>query len=209
MDWFEGAIRDEAELGGLYEESSWLVKHKQIDHLDEHCRVYLAVCGFVVLASADAEGRADVTPRGGPRGFVEVLDDRTIAIPDATGNRRIDTMRNVVQTGQLGMLALLPGRGQTLRVNGRACVSTDPRLLASLTAVGKPPRAALVMAVEEVFTHCPKAFVRSGLWDPATWPGKDEQPSPAAMLRDHVGDPALTLAAAEQAMEDAVTKHLA
>ena len=209
MDWFEGAIRDEAELGAVYEESSWLVKNKQIDHLDEHCRAYLAVCGFVVLASADAQGRADVTPRGGPRGFVSVLDDRTLAIPDATGNRRIDTLRNVVQTGKLGMLALLPGRGQTLRVNGRACVSTDPRLLNSLTAVGKPPRAALVMAVEEVFTHCPKAFVRSGIWDPATWPGKDEQPSPAAMLRDHVGDPALTLAAAEQAMEDAVTKHLA
>ncbi len=209
MDWFEGRIRDEAELDAVYDESSWLVKNKQIDHLDEHCRAYLAVCGFVVLASSDAEGRADVTPRGGPRGFVRVLDERTIAIPDATGNRRIDTLRNVVQTGQLGMLALLPGRGQTLRVNGRACVSTDPRLLASLTSVGKPPRAALVMAVEEVFTHCPKAFVRSGLWDPATWPGRDEQPSPAAMLRDHVGDPALTLAAAEQAMEDAVTKHLA
>ena len=202
-------MRDETELRAVYEESSWLVQHKQIDHLDVHCRAYLAVCGFVVLASADAQGRADVTPRGGPRGFVEVLDDRTIAIPDATGNRRIDTLRNVVQTGRLGMLALLPGRGQTLRVNGRACVSTDPRLLASLTAVGKPPRAALVMAVEEVFTHCPKAFVRSGLWDPSTWPGRDEQPSPAVVLRDHVGDPALTLAAAEQAMEDAVTKHLA
>ncbi len=209
MDWFEGAVRDEAELDAVYEESSWLVKNKQIDHLDEHCRAYLAVCGFVVLASADAHGRADVTPRGGPRGFVKVLDERTIAIPDATGNRRIDTLRNVVQTGQLGMLALLPGRGQTLRVNGRACVSTDPRLLGSLTAVGKPPRAALVMAVEEVFTHCPKAFVRSGIWDPSTWPGKDEQPSPAAMLRDHVGDPALTLADAEQAMIDAVTIRLA
>ena len=209
MDWFEGAIHDEAELDAVYDESSWLVKNKQIDHLDEHCRAYLAVCRFVVLASSDAQGRADVTPRGGPRGFVEVLDERTIAIPDATGNRRIDTLRNVVQTGQLGMLALLPGRGQTLRVNGRACVSTDPRLLDALTAVGKPPRAALVMAVEEVFTHCPKAFVRSGLWDPSTWPEADEQPSPAAMLRDHVGDPALTLADAEQAMVDAVTIRLA
>jgi predicted pyridoxine 5'-phosphate oxidase superfamily flavin-nucleotide-binding protein len=109
MDWFEGAIRDEAELRAVYEESSWLVKNKQIDHLDEHCRAYLRVCGFVVLASSDAQGRADVTPRGGPRGFVAVLDERTIAIPDATGNRRIDTLRNVVQTGRLGMLALLPG----------------------------------------------------------------------------------------------------
>ena len=209
MDWFEGAIRDEAGLREIYEPSSWLVQNKTIDHLDRHCRDYLAVCGFVLLASADAEGRADVTPRGGPRGFVSVLDDRTLAIPDATGNKRLDTMRNVVQTGRAGLLALLPGRGQTLRINGRACVSADPALLDRLTRVGKPPRAALVLAVEEVFTHCPKAFVRSGLWDPSTWPGKDEQPSPAAMLRDHVGDPALTRAAAEQAMEDAVTKHLA
>lgn len=209
MDWFEGAVRDEAELRAVYEESSWLVQNKTIDHLDALCRDYLAVCGFVVLASADAQGHLDVTPRGGPRGFVTVLDERTIAIPDATGNRRIDTLRNVVQTGRLGMLALLPGRGQTLRVNGRACVSTDPRLLDSLPAVGRPPRAALVMAVEEVFTHCPKAFVRSGLWDPATWPSAAEQPSPAAMLRDHVGSPELTLEGAERAMQEAVTTRLA
>lgn len=209
MDWFEGAVRDEAELGELYEPSSWLVQNKEVDRLDQNCRDYLAVCGFVLLASADAQGRADVTPRGGPRGFVRVLDDRTLAIPDATGNRRLDTFRNVVQTGRAGMLALLPGRGQTLRVNGRACVSTDPALLSQLTAVGKPPRAALVLAVEEVFTHCPKAFVRSGLWNPATWPAKDEQPSPAAMLREHVGSDALTLEDAEQAMVDAVTTRLA
>ena len=208
MDWFEGAIRDEAGVRALYEEPSWLVQNKQVDVLDQNCRDYLAVCGFVVLASADAQGRADVTPRGGPRGFVTVLDDRTLAVPDATGNRRIDTLRNVVQTGRLGMLALVPGRGQTLRVNGRACVSADPALLERLTAVGKPPRTALVLAVEEVFTHCPKAFVRSGLWDPTTWPGADEQPSPARMLRDHVGD-GLTLEDAERAMVESVTTRLA
>ena len=208
MDWFEGALRDESQLEEVYEPSSWLVQNKTIDHLDQNCRDYLAVCGFVLVASADADGRADVTPRGGPRGFVTVLDDRTLALPDATGNRRLDTFRNVLQTGRAGLLALLPGRGQTLRINGRACVSTDPALLAQLPAVGKAPRAALVMAVEEVFTHCPKAFVRSGLWNPATWPDQDEQPSPAAMLRDHVGDPALTLPDAERAMVDAVTIHL-
>ena len=209
MDWTAGAIEDEAVLYELYEPSSWLVKNKEIDHVDAGCRAYLAACGFVLLASADAQGRVDVTPRGGPRGFVTVLDDRTLAIPDATGNRRIDTFHNVVQTGQLGMLALLPGRGQTLRVNGRACVSADPALLSQLTAVGKPPRAALVLAVEEVFTHCPKAFVRSALWDPSSWPAKDEMPSPAAMLRDHVGDPDFTLEQAEQAMIDSVTVRLA
>ena len=209
MDWFAGALRDESQLQEVYEPSSWLVQNKTIDHLDQHCRDYLAVCSFILVASADAEGRADVTPRGGPRGFVSVLDEHTLAVPDATGNRRLDTFRNVVRTGRTGLLALLPGRGQTLRINGRACVSTDPALLGQLVPVGKPPRAALVVAVEEVFTHCPKAFVRSGLWDPATWPAQQEQPSPAAMLRDHVGDPALTLADAEQAMVDAVTLRLA
>ena len=208
MDLFAGALQDETALRALYEMPNDLVARTEIDHLDEHCKRYLALCRFALIASADRDGRADVTPRGGPAGFITVLDDHQLAIPDATGNKRLDTFRNVLQTGRAGLLLLLPGRGQTLRINGRACVSADPDLLQQLTAVGKPPRAALVLHAEEVFTHCPKAFVRSGLWDPATWPSKDEQPSPAAMLRDHVGDPDFTLAQAEQKMIDAVTLHL-
>ena len=209
MDYFDTALRSDAELEALYEPPSHVVANKTIDRLDAHCRQYLSLCRFALVASADAQGRADVTPRGGPAGFISVLDDRTLAIPDATGNRRLDTFRNVLQTGRAGLLLLLPGRGQTLRVNGRACVSTDPDLLDGLLAIGKPPRAALVLAVEEVFTHCPKAFVRSGLWDPASWPAKDEQPPPSAMQRDHDGGPDFTLAEAEQRMVDAVTIHLA
>ena len=208
MDLFPGALQDETELRALYEMPNDLVARKEIDHLDEHCKRYLALCRFALIASADRDGRADVTPRGGPAGFITVLDDHLLAIPDATGNKRLDTFRNVLQTGRAGLLLLLPGRGQTLRVNGRACVSADPDLLHRLTPIGKPPRAALVLHAEEVFTHCPKAFVRSGLWDPATWPSTQEQPSPAAMLRDHVGDPDFTLAQAEQKMIDAVTVHL-
>ena len=208
MDLFATALQDEADLRALYEMPNEIVARKEIDHLDEHCKRYLALCRFALIASADREGRADVTPRGGPAGFITVLDDHLLAIPDATGNKRLDTFRNVVQTGRAGLLLLLPGRGQTLRVNGRACVSADPALLQRLTPVGKPPRAALVLHAEEVFTHCPKAFVRSGLWDQSTWPSKEEQPSPAAMLRDHVGDPDFTLEQAEQKMVDAVTLHL-
>jgi len=208
VDLFPGALQDETELRALYEMPNDLVARKEIDHLDEHCKRYLALCRFALIASADRDGRADVTPRGGPAGFITVLDDHLLAIPDATGNKRLDTFRNVLQTGRAGLLLLLPGRGQTLRVNGRACVSADPDLLHRLTPIGKPPRAALVLHAEEVFTHCPKAFVRSGLWDPATWPSTQEQPSPAAMLRDHVGDPDFTLAQAEQKMIDAVTVHL-
>jgi PPOX class probable FMN-dependent enzyme len=209
VDLFDTALTEPSQLEDLYEPPSVLVASKTIDHLDAHCRRYLSLCRFALVASADAEGRADVTPRGGPAGFISVLDDRLLAIPDATGNRRLDTFRNVLQTGRAGLLLLLPGRGQTLRINGRACVSTDAELLASLTPIGKPPRAALVLAVEEVFTHCPKAFVRSGLWDPASWPAAADQPSPAAMLRDHVGDPDFSLVEAEQAMIDAVTIRLA
>lgn len=210
MDPFDSAIRDEADLRELYDAPpSDIVARKEIDYLDEHCRLYLALCRFALIASADAEGRADVTPRGGPAGFISVLDEHTLVVPDATGNRRLDTFRNVLQTGRAGLLLLLPGRGQTLRINGRACVTADPDLLQRLTPVGKPPRAALVLKADEVFTHCPKAFVRSGLWDPATWPAEDEQPSPAAMLRDHVGDPDFTLEQAEQAMIDSVTVRLA
>ncbi|MCW2616275.1 MAG: hypothetical protein JWN08_3269 [Frankiales bacterium] len=192
------AVRDETELSALYAPPSEVVRRKAIDHVDALSREYLALCRFVVLSSTDADGRCDATPRGGPPGFVTVLSDRLLALPDAAGNRRLDTLRNVVQTGRLGLLAVLPGRGQTLRVNGRACVSTDPELLDRLRADGRPPRAALLLAVEEVFTHCPKAFTGSGLWDSTTWPDADRQPAPAAMLAAHAGG--LTLAEAEAAM---------
>ena len=118
---------------------------------------------------ADADGRCDVTPRGGPPGFVGVLDDHHLAIPDATGNRRLDTLRNVVANGHAGLIFLIPGRGQTLRVNGARGSPPTPALLDRLTPVGKPPRTAIVVRAEEVYAHCPKAFVRSGAGDPETW----------------------------------------
>jgi uncharacterized protein len=193
-DPFAGALGSEAELRALYAPSTGLGAHKQIDRLDEGCRRLIALAPLVLVASHDAEGRCDVTPRGGPPGFVTVLGDGHLAIPDATGNRRLDTLRNVVATGRAGLLFLIPGRGQTLRVNGAARVSARPDLLQRLTPVGKPPRSALVVAAEEVFTHCPKAFVRSRLWDSASWPAQEAQPSPAELLHAHVADPALTVA---------------
>lgn len=203
MDPFASALRDEAELRQIYALPSQIVADKEIDFLDELCRRYLALCRFALVASADAAGRVDVTPRGGPAGFISVLDEHTVVLPDTTGNRRLDTLRNVVHTGSAGLLLLIPGRGQTLRINGRACVSADPDLLQQLTPIGTPPRAALVIKADEVFTHCPKAFTVSQLWDAATWPARGEQPSPAAMLRDHVGDPHFTIELAEQAMAEA------
>jgi PPOX class probable FMN-dependent enzyme len=208
-DPFIGALSSEAQLRERYEPPSGLGALKQVDRLDEGCRALIALAPIVFVASHDAEGRADVTPRGGQPGFVTVLDDDHVAIPDATGNRRIDTLRNVVATGHAALIFLIPGRGQTLRVNGRACVTDRPDLLGRLTPVGKPPRTAIVVAADEVFTHCPKAFVRSRLWEPETWPGAGDQPTSAEILHAHVADPAITLADVEEAERESLRRRLA
>jgi PPOX class probable FMN-dependent enzyme len=150
-----------------------------------------------------------VSPRGGPAGFVAVLDDHHLAIPDATGNRRLDTLANVVASGRAGLLFLIPGRDTTLRVSGRACVSCDPDLLARLEAVGKPPRSALVVAAEEVFAHCPKAFIRSRLWDPESWGAPEALPSAAEVSHAHLRDPGLSVADVEAQQRESVLHRLA
>lgn len=200
----------EAELRELYGDAHPRAVRKQIDHLDDGARQLIALAPIVFVASHDAGGAVDVSPRGGPPGFVTVLDDGHVAIPDATGNRRIDSLRNVIATGRAGLLFAIPGRGQTLRVNGRACVSTRPQLLERLTAVGKPPRSALVVAAEEVLAHCPKAFIRSRLWEPESWPDAADQPTSAEISHAHLGgDAFMTLAEVEQSERDALRYRLA
>lgn len=143
-------------------------------------------------------GATATSPRGGPTGFVGVLDSRTVAIPDATGNKRLDTLQNVIATGRAGLLFLVPGRTTTLRVNGRACVSTRPELLSQLTAVGKPPVSALVVGIEEVYPHCPKSLMRSGAWKPDQWLPADAQPTSAEVTLAQLRMPQLTIADIER-----------
>ncbi|MED7954900.1 MSMEG_1061 family FMN-dependent PPOX-type flavoprotein [Kitasatospora sp. NPDC058406] len=198
------AVRDAAGLREVYEQPGVHARRKQVDHLHEVARRLIACSSLVFVASADADGRCDVSPRGGPAGLVSVLDEHTLAIPDATGNKRLDTLHNIVETGRIGLIFVVPGRDSTLRVNGRACVSTDPRLLEQLTAVGKPPRSAIVVAVEEVYAHCPKAFLRSSAWKPENWLAADAQPSSAEVTLSHLGDPSLTVEAIEQNEREAL-----
>ena len=209
MDPFAGAVTDEAQLLALYDAPDDRVWRKDIGRLDDHCRELIAASPMVLVASADGRGGLDVTPRGGPAGFVSVLDDGHLALPDATGNRRLDTLRNVVQTGRLALLFLTPGRDWTLRVNGRACVSAEPGLLARLAAVGDAPRTAIVVAADEVYTHCPKAFVRSGLWDPRTWPDPAALPRPAEVLHAHLALPGSTIADEERRQAESLAHRLA
>ena len=198
------AVPDEEALRRAYELPGDAAVRKQMTELTEQARRLIACASLVLVASADPEGNLDVSPRGGPAGFVTVLDSRTVAIPDATGNKRLDTLQNVVATGRAGLLFVIPGRTTTLRVNGRACVSTRPELLSRLTAVGKPPASALVVGIEEVYPHCPKALLRGGAWKPEQWLPADAQPTSAEVTLAQLRMPELTIADIEQAEADAL-----
>jgi len=159
-----------------------LSRYKQLDRLDEHARAWIGTSPLVLVASAAADGRCDVSPRGGPAGWVRVLDDRRLALPDAPGNGRADTLRNVVQTGHVGLLFLVPGRRDVLRVNGAAWVTTDRE---TLDGIPGTPKVAVGVRADEVFFHCAKALLRSQLWDPESWPDASELAPLAVTLRDH------------------------
>ncbi|WFE98736.1 MSMEG_1061 family FMN-dependent PPOX-type flavoprotein [Micromonospora sp. WMMD964] len=198
------AVRDHETLRRAYALPSDAAVRKQMTELTEQTRRLIACSSLVLVASVDAEGNCDVSPRGGPAGFVAVLDARTVAIPDATGNKRLDSLQNIVTTGRAGLLFVIPGRTTTLRVNGRACVSTRPELLSQLTAVGKPPASAIVVEIEEVYPHCPKALLRSGAWKPEQWLPADAQPTSAEVTLAQLRMPELTIADIEQAEADSL-----
>lgn len=171
---------------------------KAIDHLDEHCRDFIARSPFFVLASSDARGRCDASPKGGPPGFVHVLDERRLAVPDYPGNRRLDSYTNILERGGVELIFVIPGLIETLRVRGRACLTSDPDLLALLDDAGRTPKLALGVEVERCFLQCGKSLKRSGLWDPATWPDRSELPSAARIFKDHIALEGITEAAAEE-----------
>jgi PPOX class probable FMN-dependent enzyme len=185
----EHVIETVEELRSSYGEPSERAIRKSLDRLDRHCRRFIDLCPFVVLASAGADGRVDCSPRGDPAGFVAVLDDKTILLPDRRGNNRADSLTNVVENPYVGMLFLIPGVDETLRLNGRATLTTDPTLLEPLAVNGRVPRSGLVVEVEEVFLQCTKALVRSRLWaDETRVDRKAALPSFGQMLADHIGE---------------------
>ncbi|MYT81944.1 hypothetical protein YW3DRAFT_03431 [Streptomyces sp. MnatMP-M77] len=192
------AVSDQEALRRAYALPSDAALRKQMAELTDQARRLIACSSLVLISSADAGGNCDVSPRGGPAGFVSVLDSRTVAIPDATGNKRLDTLQNVIATGRAGLLFLVPGRTTTLRVNGRACVSTRPELLSQLTAVGKPPVSALVVGIDEVYPHCPKSLMRAGAWKPEQWLPADAQPTSAEVTLAQLRMPHLTIADIER-----------
>ncbi len=148
---------------------SAMVLAKVVDELDDLCRAFIARSPFVIVASADATGRVDVSPKGDPPGFVQMLDRRTLAIPERPGNRRADTFRNILQNPRVGLIFVVPGKPETLRVSGTARIVRDAWLRERMEAAGRVPELALVVTVEEVFLHCTKCMVRSRMWQPDSW----------------------------------------
>jgi len=169
------------QLDSLYGEPVPAALIKEIDYISEHYQAFIDKAPFVVMATVGPEG-LDCSPRGDPPGFVRVRDPKTVLIPDRRGNNRIDSLRNIVRDPRISLLFMIPGIGNTLRINGHAEISTDPELLASFSFNGKLPRTVLVVTVVRVYTQCPKALVRSRLWSPEAQVARSELPSAGEML---------------------------
>ena len=157
---------------------------KVLSSLDGHCRRWIQRSPFVVVCSTDSSGNMDLSPKGDPAGFVQILDDKTLAIPDRPGNRRLDTLHNVLEQPHVGLMFMVPGRGEVLRVSGVAQIVNDPDLLATMAIKGRPPILALVIEAKEVMFHCGKSVIRSKLWSPKDWPQIDDLASYAECLGD-------------------------
>ncbi|MDQ3756725.1 MAG: pyridoxamine 5'-phosphate oxidase family protein [Actinomycetota bacterium] len=175
------------ELRELYPPPKQRALDKEISTLDDHCRAFVGLSPLVLMGTAGADGRCDVSPRGGPPGFVAVLDERRLAIPDLPGNLRLDSLRNIVENPRVGLLFVIPGLDETLRVEGRAWIVQDDDVLEHCKVRGKRRAVAIGVEVETAFVHCAKAFRRGEIWDPEAWPDRSGMASIACMLRDHVG----------------------
>lgn len=197
----EEVITTRERLRELYRQPSHRACNKVVDRIDDICRRFIAGCPFVVVASRGADGRLDVSPKGDPSGFVAVLDEKTLAIPDRVGNNRLDTFGNLLAHPEIGLLFLIPGNGDTLRVSGRGKLVRDEALRARLAVDGKTPTLVLVVAVEEAFMHCPKCIARSKLWSPEHWPDRGHVPSLAEAIVAHA-TPCETVAEVQAAIDD-------
>jgi PPOX class probable FMN-dependent enzyme len=182
---FEEEIATHRRLRELSGQPSSRASNKIVDHIDDVCRRFIAACPFVVVASRGADGHLDLSPKGDPPGFVAVLDDKTLAIPDRPGNHRLDTFDNLLTHPEIGLLFLIPGHGDTLRVSGRGRIVRDGALQARLAIDGKPPSLVLVVTVEQAFMHCQKCIVRSRLWSPGQWPELSNVPTLADAITAH------------------------
>ncbi len=196
------------ELASIVGTPSAIAVKKELKSLDEHMRRFIAHAPFVVISTHGTDGRCDASPRGDAPGFVQVADDRMLLIPDRPGNRRMDSHRNILETGRIGLLFLVPGFGETLRVNGRAAIIRDEEWLTPLSAQSKRPLLAVAVEVEECYLQCAKALLRSQLWEPHDRPALENIPSAAEMLCDQVQLPEFDIAKMQTLLDGAYKNNL-
>jgi PPOX class probable FMN-dependent enzyme len=182
---FDEVVTSEADLRAVLGTPGVRAASKVIPIVDALAARFIAASPFVLISTANADGEMDISPKGDPAGFVKVLDEKTIAIPDRLGNRRLDTFRNLVVNPAIGLIFLIPGVADTLRVSGNAIIVRDRALRETMAIDGKQPDHAIVVAVERVLSHCPKCMIRSHLWQPEGWPDPADVPTLAEMLVAH------------------------
>jgi len=186
MEWtFEKTITTEKELRDIMGYPTEIVTRKTIKHIDEHCKSFIENSPFIAIATSDASGNLDVSPKGDPAGFVKILSDKVLAIPDRPGNRKADTLSNIIQNPNIGLIFFIPGIRETLRVNGAAQIVTDSRVLELLSCQGKAPSIAIIVTVKEAFMHCAKCIIRSNLWTKVDDQQERTIPSLGRVLVDH------------------------
>lgn len=184
MAQFKDVITDLSQIREIMGEPPPACVAKTVSKLDRHCRTFIGRSPFVLIASSNARGYMDVSPKGDAPGFVQVPDESTLVIPDRPGNRRADTFCNVLENPNVGLIFLIPGRSETLRVSGNAQIVRDADLRESMSMRGKAPQFALAVDVQEAFFHCSKCVIRSNLWKPEAWPNLDGLPSSAQAMLD-------------------------
>lgn len=207
----EYVISDEAALRDLFPPTHELAAKKCLTRLDRHAREFIERAPFLCLGTQNADGKADVSPRGDPPGFVRIIDQETLAVPDRPGNNRLDSLVNIVSNPSVGLLFLIPGFDDTLRVNGQARLVVDPELLKAMSISGRSPKVAIVVKITSVFMHCAKAFRRSHLWDPERFQNRDDMPSLMKIINDQINETPVSedeLNALDQKLEDSYRKTL-
>ena len=207
----EFLITDEQALRGLFHATHPLAALKSQGSLDKHSQEFIRRSPFLCIGTQNRDGKADVSPRGDPIGFVKILDQRTLAIPDRPGNNRLDTLVNILANPSVGLLFIIPGFDDTLRVNGKASLVNDPDILKDMSVGDRVPKLAIVVKVSEVFLHCAKAFRRSHLWDPDHFQDRGEMPSLSKIILDQTtGAPTddVEMRSIDDALEDDYKKTL-
>jgi uncharacterized protein len=202
---FDEVITTQQRLRELSRQPSHRASNKVIDHVDDICRRFIAACPFVMVASRGADGRMELSPKGDPPGFVAVLDEKTLAIPDRPGNHRLDTFENLLTYSEVGLFFMIPGNGDTLRISGTGRIVRDSALQARLTVNGNDPNLVLIVTVEEAFMHCPKCMIRSKLWSPDHWPNRSNVPSLAEAIVAHA-KPSETVTQVQAIIDDSVAR---